>query len=154
MKPSIKRSAGINRPVLTDMRLNGLDRHFLVTLDALMLGRNIAGRDAQHLSQPGMSAAAARLRAYSQEELWLTNRTAQIRRKSWSVCAATQFGEDFFRLQRNPVRRLFSSIKCSAHTPDPIESAPKRNAAHIFRQILAIEPKGTITAAIPSLENA
>lgn len=49
------------------MRFKGRDLNLVVALDALMTG--VTSRAAaRNLSQPAMSAAAARLRAYSQDE--------------------------------------------------------------------------------------
>lgn len=53
------------------MRFNGLDLNLLVALDALMTERNLtAAARSINLSQPAMSAAVARLRAYFGDELF------------------------------------------------------------------------------------
>ncbi|WFU06958.1 LysR family transcriptional regulator (plasmid) [Rhizobium sp. CB3171] len=53
------------------MRFNGLDLNLLVALDALMSERNLtAAARSINLSQPAMSAAVARLRAFFQDELF------------------------------------------------------------------------------------
>ena len=54
-----------------NMRFKGLDLNLLVALDALMTERNLtAAARSINLSQPAMSAAVARLRAYFQDELF------------------------------------------------------------------------------------
>ncbi|OKO73159.1 MULTISPECIES: LysR substrate-binding domain-containing protein [unclassified Bradyrhizobium] len=59
------------------MRFNGLDLNLLVALDSLMTDRKlIAAARNINLSQPAMSAAIARLRAYFDDELFtMTGRT-------------------------------------------------------------------------------
>ncbi|MGF6930986.1 DNA-binding transcriptional LysR family regulator [Paraburkholderia sp. UCT70] len=53
------------------MRFKGLDLNLLVVLDALMTERNLtAAARSINLSQPAMSAAVARLRAYFRDELF------------------------------------------------------------------------------------
>ncbi|KRR00044.1 transcriptional regulator NodD1 [Bradyrhizobium valentinum] len=53
------------------MRFKGLDLNLLVALDALMTERNLtAAARSINLSQPAMSAAVARLRAYFRDELF------------------------------------------------------------------------------------
>ncbi|REE18462.1 regulatory helix-turn-helix LysR family protein [Paraburkholderia sp. BL23I1N1] len=53
------------------MRFKGLDLNLLVALDALMTERNLtAAARSINLSQPAMSAAVARLRAYFCDELF------------------------------------------------------------------------------------
>ncbi|CDX53880.1 LysR family transcriptional regulator [Mesorhizobium atlanticum] len=53
------------------MRFQGLDLNLLVVLDALMAERKLtAAARSINLSQPAMSAAVARLRAYFQDELF------------------------------------------------------------------------------------
>lgn len=53
------------------MRFRGLDLNLLVALDALMTERNLtAAARSINLSQPAMSAAVARLRAYFKDELF------------------------------------------------------------------------------------
>ncbi|WFU14511.1 LysR family transcriptional regulator [Bradyrhizobium sp. CB3481] len=53
------------------MRFKGLDLNLLVALDALMTERNLtAAARSINLSQPAMSAAIARLRAYFRDELF------------------------------------------------------------------------------------
>ncbi|WOH63837.1 LysR family transcriptional regulator [Bradyrhizobium sp. BWA-3-5] len=53
------------------MRFKGLDLNLLVVLDALMTQRNLtAAARSINLSQPAMSAALARLRAYFRDELF------------------------------------------------------------------------------------
>ncbi|UPK05853.1 LysR family transcriptional regulator [Bradyrhizobium sp. 170] len=53
------------------MRFEGLDLNLLVALDALMTERNLtAAARSINLSQPAMSAAVARLRAYFRDELF------------------------------------------------------------------------------------
>ncbi|MGY3622076.1 LysR family transcriptional regulator [Bradyrhizobium sp. USDA 10063] len=53
------------------MRFKGLDLNLLVALDALMTERNLtAAARSVNLSQPAMSAAVARLRAYFRDELF------------------------------------------------------------------------------------
>ncbi|KRR06497.1 LysR family transcriptional regulator [Bradyrhizobium jicamae] len=53
------------------MRFNGLDLNLLVALDALMTERNLTAAARKiNLSQPAMSAAVARLRAYFRDELF------------------------------------------------------------------------------------
>jgi LysR family transcriptional regulator, nod-box dependent transcriptional activator len=53
------------------MRFNGLDLNLLVALDALLTARNLtAAAQAINLSQPAMSAAVTRLRAYFRDELF------------------------------------------------------------------------------------
>ncbi len=53
------------------MRFKGLDLNLLVALDALMNERNLtAAARSINLSQPAMSAAVARLRAYFRDELF------------------------------------------------------------------------------------
>ncbi|MGY3622075.1 LysR family transcriptional regulator [Bradyrhizobium sp. USDA 10063] len=53
------------------MRFKGLDLNLLVALDALMTERNLtAAARSINLSQPAMSAAVARLRAYFHDELF------------------------------------------------------------------------------------
>ncbi|RUU14282.1 LysR family transcriptional regulator [Mesorhizobium sp. USDA-HM6] len=53
------------------MRFKGLDLNLLVALDALMTERSLtAAARSVKLSQPAMSAAVARLRAYFQDELF------------------------------------------------------------------------------------
>ncbi|WP_024519938.1 LysR family transcriptional regulator [Bradyrhizobium sp. Tv2a-2] len=53
------------------MRFNGLDLNLLVALDALMTERNLtAAARSINLSQPAMSAAVARMRAYFEDELF------------------------------------------------------------------------------------
>ncbi|WFU14512.1 LysR family transcriptional regulator [Bradyrhizobium sp. CB3481] len=56
------------------MRFKGLDLNLLVALDALMTERNLtAAARSINLSQPAMSAALARLRAYFCDELFTTS---------------------------------------------------------------------------------
>ncbi|ULJ74421.1 LysR family transcriptional regulator [Rhizobium gallicum] len=56
------------------MRFKGLDLNLLVALDALMTERNLtAAARSINLSQPAMSAAVARLRAYFCDELFTMN---------------------------------------------------------------------------------
>jgi LysR family transcriptional regulator, nod-box dependent transcriptional activator len=56
------------------VRFHGLDLNLLVALDALMESRNVsAAARSLHLSQPAMSAALARLRAFFQDELLVQN---------------------------------------------------------------------------------
>ncbi|MCP3460693.1 LysR family transcriptional regulator [Bradyrhizobium sp. CCGUVB23] len=53
------------------MRFKGLDLNLLVALDALMTERSLtAAARSIHLSQPAMSAAVARLRAYFRDDLF------------------------------------------------------------------------------------
>lgn len=53
------------------MRFKGLDLNLLVALDALMTARSLtAAARSIHLSQPAMSAAVARLRAYFRDDLF------------------------------------------------------------------------------------
>ncbi|WP_027555260.1 LysR family transcriptional regulator [Bradyrhizobium sp. Cp5.3] len=53
------------------MRFKGLDLNLLVALDALMTERSLtAAARGIHLSQPAMSAAVARLRAYFRDDLF------------------------------------------------------------------------------------
>ncbi|KLK89647.1 hypothetical protein AA309_30240 [Microvirga vignae] len=53
------------------MRFKGLDLNLLVALDALMTERNLtAAARSINLSQPAMSAAVGRLRAYFRDELF------------------------------------------------------------------------------------
>ncbi len=62
-----------------DVRFKGLDLNLLVALDALMTERNLtaAGRRI-NLSQPAMSAAIVRLRAYFRDELFTMGGRALI----------------------------------------------------------------------------
>lgn len=54
------------------MRFNGLDLNLLVALDAMMTERNLsAAARSINLSQPAMSAAVARLRAYFCDDLFI-----------------------------------------------------------------------------------
>ena len=54
------------------MRFNGLDLNLLVALDALLTERNLsAAARGINLSQPAMSAAVARLRAYFRDDLFV-----------------------------------------------------------------------------------
>lgn len=54
------------------MRFKGLDLNLLVALDALMKERNLTrAASSLNLSQPAMSAAVARLRAYFRDELFI-----------------------------------------------------------------------------------
>jgi len=54
------------------MRFNGLDLNLLVALDALMTERNLsAAARSINLSQPAMSAAVARLRAFFRDDLFV-----------------------------------------------------------------------------------
>ncbi|ARO32520.1 transcriptional regulator nodulation protein NodD 3 (plasmid) [Rhizobium sp. NXC14] len=56
------------------MRFKGLDLNLLVALDALMTKRNLtAAARSINLSQPAMSAAVARLRAYFRDEMFTMN---------------------------------------------------------------------------------
>ncbi|ESZ10660.1 MULTISPECIES: LysR family transcriptional regulator [unclassified Mesorhizobium] len=56
------------------MRFKGLDLNLLVVLDALMRERKVtAAARSINLSQPAMSAAVARLRAYFNDELFTMN---------------------------------------------------------------------------------
>jgi LysR family transcriptional regulator, nod-box dependent transcriptional activator len=54
------------------MRFNGLDLNLLVALDALLTERNLSAAARNiNLSQPAMSAAVARLRAYFRDDLFI-----------------------------------------------------------------------------------
>lgn len=54
------------------MRFNGLDLNLLVALDALMTERNLSAAARNiNLSQPAMSAAVARLRAFFRDDLFI-----------------------------------------------------------------------------------
>lgn len=54
------------------MRFNGLDLNLLVALNALMTERNLSAAARNiNLSQPAMSAAVARLRAYFRDDLFV-----------------------------------------------------------------------------------
>ncbi|WP_306913525.1 LysR family transcriptional regulator [Rhizobium mesoamericanum] len=56
------------------MRFKGLDLNLLVAMDALMTERNLtAAARSIHLSQPAMSAAVGRLRAYFKDDLFRMN---------------------------------------------------------------------------------
>ena len=54
------------------MRFNGLDLNLLVALDAVLTERNLSAAARNiNLSQPAMSAAVARLRAYFGDDLFI-----------------------------------------------------------------------------------
>ena len=56
------------------MRFNGLDLNLLVALDALLSERNLTAAARRiNLSQPAMSAAIGRLRAYFKDDIFIMN---------------------------------------------------------------------------------
>ncbi|KRR06507.1 LysR family transcriptional regulator [Bradyrhizobium jicamae] len=104
------------------MRFKGLDLNLLVALDALMTERNLtAAAHRINLSQPAMSAAVARLRAYFGDELFTMRGRELLPTPRAERLAA-------------PIREALVRIQCSIISRDMFKPAQSNRR---FRIILS-----------------